>query len=503
MYVRQKKNKSGVISVQVIDKSSGKYKVKQTIGSSADPDEIDRLVSQARQWIEEYTGELKLDFEGLKSRAESFLDNISEINICGSALLLGKLFDEIGFNKIASPLFKPLVLARIENPVSKLRTTDYWYKYYNSDVDISSIYRYMDKLHKLEREHIQQISFEHTQRILGAAIQMVFYDVTTIYFETDQEDELRKTGFSKEGKHQHPQIVLGLLVSTGGYPLAYDIFKGNQYEGATMLPVIDAFKEKYGFKQVTIVADSGLINASNIQQLDNKGYSYILGARLKSQPASIKEKVLSLQLIDGQSATIKKDENTTLVVHYSAKRAKKDLHNRQRGLRRLQEAMKSRKLTKSSINNRGYNKYLKLKGELEVEIDMEKYAMDAKWDGLKGYQTNTKLAARDIIENYGQLWKIEKAFRISKTDLKIRPIFHRLERRIESHICLSFVAYKVYKELERQLDEKQVDMSPEKAIDIAKTIYKVRVKVSLNQYIDKVVLLKEEQRFLMNIFGLN
>jgi transposase len=143
------------------------------------------------------------------------------------------------------------------------------------------IYRYLDRLHKHEKEAIQGISYQHTQKILGGEIKIVFYDVTTIYFEAEREDDLRKNGFSKDGKHQNPQIVLGLLVSDGGYPLAYDIFEGNKYEGETMLPIIDSFKERYGFEQLTIVADAGLINHQNIEELSQRSYPYILGARIK------------------------------------------------------------------------------------------------------------------------------------------------------------------------------------------------------------------------------
>src|SRR5690606_38893523 len=115
---------------------------------------------------------------------------------------------------------------------------------------------------------------------------------------------------------------------------------------------------------------------------------------------------------------------------YSDKRAKKDGHNRERGLQKLEKKVKSGKLTKSSINNRGYNKYLKIDGDVKISIDRTRYEADASWDGLKGYLTNTTLSKDEVIENYSHLWKIEKAFRISKHDLKIRPIYHRLQRRI-------------------------------------------------------------------------
>ena len=502
MFVRKKKNKSGIISVQVIDKSTGKYRVRKTIGSSADLEEVAHLVHKANKWIEAYKGELKLDLNGLKRQTTAVLDNISQVTVCGTELLLGKIFDEIGFNQITSPLFKPLVLSRIENPSSKLKTTDYWLKYYDQQVDVVNIYRYLDKLHDEQREKIQKISFDHTQKILGGTIRMVFYDVTTIYFEAEKEDDLRKTGFSKDGKHQHPQIVLGLLVSRGGYPLAYDVFEGNKYEGETMLPIIDSFKEKYGFEQVTVVADAGLLSHKNIEELERKSYHYILGARIKNEKEHIKKQILSLMLENGQCTSIKKSDGSTLVISYSQSRANKDQHNRERGLKRLEKLLANGKLTKSSLNNRGYNKYLKMEGDIKVCIDKAKLDLDKQWDGLKGYQTNTELTASETIENYQHLWRIEKAFRISKHDLKIRPIYHRLEKRIASHICLSFVAYKVYKELERQLEEKKAGISTEQAIDIAKTIYKIKVDLNINDHMEKILLIKEEQRWLADLFDL-
>jgi transposase len=163
--------------------------------------------------------------------AQQVLDQVTEITISGVGLLLGRIFDQIGFNQIDSYLFKPLVLSRLESPSSKLKTTDYLAKYYALQIDVESIYRYMDTLYNTQKEAVQQISYQHTKQILGDEIRMVFYDVTTLYFEIEKEDTLRKTGFSKDGKHQNPQIVLGLLVSANAYPLAYDIFEGNKYEG--------------------------------------------------------------------------------------------------------------------------------------------------------------------------------------------------------------------------------------------------------------------------------
>jgi len=494
MFVRKKNNK--------IDKSSGAYKLVRTIGSSSDKCEIERMVLEGKQWILQQTKAIEIDFANYKEQVEQVLDGIEQLTLVGGELLLGAVFDQIGFNAIKDELFRVLVLSRLLYPASKLKTTDWLSKYQYTDIDVERIYRYLDKLNNTQKEAIQQISFNHTLQVLGGFIQMVFYDVTTIYFEAESEDELRKTGFSKDGKHRNPQIVLGLLVSTGGYPLAYEIFEGNKFEGHTMLPVIEQFKEKYKVEKLAVVADAGLLSKDNVTQLQQRGYEYILGAKIKTESEQIKEKILQLDLKSGTTTVIDKDEHTRLIISYSDARARKDAYNRQRGIEKLNKQIQSGKLTKAQINNRGYNKFLEMEGSVHIELNQDKIEADKKWDGLKGYLTNTSLSNDEVLDNYKHLWRIEKAFRVQKTDLKIRPIYHRLQRRIEAHICISFVAYKVYKELERQLIEKQSSLSPEKVIDIAKTIFAIKIihPISKDVYF-KTLIITDEQRLLAKQFG--
>lgn len=500
MFVRKKRNKSGVISIQVIDKSSGKYKLIKTIGSSDNGAEVARLYQEGMDYVKHFQGQQTINFfdQDFKKTVKQSIKNIA---IEGVNLLLGKIYTDIGFDQVNNELLRPLVLIRLSHPASKLKTSKHLKRYFSIDIKEDRIYRYLDTLYKDHKEELQQISFNHTKKVLGGIISVVFYDVTTIYFQIDDEDELRKRGFSKEGRHQNPQIVLGLLVGINGYPLAYEIHQGNKFEGHTMLPIIDAFKEKYDLNKLVVIADSGLLSTTNVEELQEKGYEFILGARIKNETKSVKDKILSLQLEDKSSEFINKGDGLKLVVGYTESRAKKDRHNRERGLQKLEQKIKSGKLTKSSINNRGYNKYLKLEGDVNISIDHVKYNQDASWDGLKGYLTNTDLGKEDIINNYGQLWKIENAFRVSKHDLKIRPIYHRLQQRIEAHITINFVAYKVYKELERQLKEKQAVFGCEHAIDIAKTIYAVEIEnPSTGEVFKETLLLNDEQIQLAELF---
>lgn len=500
MFVRQLKHKNGKVYVQVVDKSTGRYRVIKSFGSPSKRSTIEELTKKANQWIKAESGLIEIDFDDEFTTYNNLLNNITSHKLAGIDLVLGRIFDEIGFNQIEDPLFKDLVLYRLVYPKSKLKTTEYLYRYEQKEYSEDEIYRYLDKLNDTQKESVQNISYKHTKSILGGDVNIVFYDVTTVYFEIDKEDELRKTGFSKEGKHQNPQIVLGLLVSKNGYPLAYDIFEGNQFEGYTMLPIIDSFRSKYDLKQLVVVADSGLLSAKNIEELQSKNYEFILGARIKNESKAIQEKILSMNLKSGESKIIKKGD-LKLMITYSDIRARKDKYNREKGLRKLEKRVRTGKLTKTNINNRGYNKYLKFEGEIKVIIDKEKFEQDEKWDGLKGYLTNAKMRTETILENYNHLWRIEKAFRISKTDLKIRPIFHRKQKRIEAHICLNFVAYKVYKELERQLKEKKSELSPEKVIEILQSIYQIEILTPMTkQIIKKTILLNYEHNQLNELF---
>jgi transposase len=499
MFVRKKPNKSGLTSIQIIDKSRGRYKVVKTVGSSKDPDEIERLFNQAKRQAQRMMGLQEIDFTDHRKTFEHVLSSVISHRLVGIKYVLGKIFDDIGFNQINDVLFKDLVLYRLVYPKSKLKTTEFLYRYEQKSYSEDQIYRFMDRLQSRYKEIVQNISFNHTLKVLDEGIHAVFYDVTTIYFEIERDDELRKNGFSKDGKHKHPQIILGLLVSRDAYPLAYDIFEGNKYEGDTFLPILETFRARYDFRKLTVVADAGLLSNANVAELIEKGYEFILGARIKNESKAVKESILKLNFSKNKQQVIRKD-GLNLIITHSEERAKKDRYNRQKGLEKLEKLLRSGKLTKSSINNKGYNKFLKMEGEVKLAVDNEKVSLDEKWDGLKGYLTNSTMPMEEVLENYRHLWQIEKAFRIAKNELKIRPIFHHKKERIEAHICLNFTAYKVYKELARILKEHKSSLSPERVIEIIQNIHEITVITPNQEILKKTIILTEEQKLVQNIF---
>tara|TARA_R110002033_G_scaffold170474_1_gene213108 strand:- start:30 stop:1577 length:1548 start_codon:yes stop_codon:yes gene_type:complete len=506
MFVRKLKNRSGSTSVQVIQKISGKYKVHKTIGSATTQQDIKNLVMLGRQETDRVMAQPELFCSERDLAVEQALSTISnaDVRTVGPELVFGKIYDSIGFDQINEELFRHLVIARLAFPLSKLKTAEYLYRYQGIEISVDTIYRFLDKLNDKLKPEVGQIAFDHTLKVLDGNISVVFYDLTTLYFEASDEDDLRKTGFSKDGKHENPQIFIGLLVGLGGYAIGYDIFEGNIYEGHTLIPFIKKISTKFNLNKPVIIADAGLLSNNNIKALDSMEYEYIIGGRLKNEPEAIKSKILEHTYTDGTIKSYGKKDRIRLIVHYSKNRATKDAYNRKRALKRLEKKVKAGKLTKSSINNKGYNKYLKLTGEVSIEIDYEKYNSDNKWDGLKGYVTNTKLTDQQVLDNYKNLWHIEKAFRMSKTDLRIRPIYHRLKGRIEAHICLSFTAYCIYKELERVLYQEKSTLSLKKAAELTHNIYQITCVLPESKHTKSILLdMDENQRELCKIINEN
>jgi predicted nucleic-acid-binding protein len=208
MFLRKLKNRSGSTSIQIISKASGKYRVLKTIGCGYSEQEIEKLKYIAKQEIERLSNQPKLFVSENDTIVEQVFSSLSNASIktVGPELVFGTIYDNIGFGVIKEDLFRHLVIARLAFPLSKLKTIDYLYRFQGVILDIDSIYRFLDKLNNKLKDEVEQIVFRHTQNVLMGDISVVFYDMTTLYFEASDEDDLRKTGFNKDGKYQNPQI---------------------------------------------------------------------------------------------------------------------------------------------------------------------------------------------------------------------------------------------------------------------------------------------------------
>ena len=268
-----------------------------------------------------------------------------------------------------------------------------------------------------------------------------------------------------------------------------------------MPPIIEDFVHRFNLSDFVVVADSGLMTKTNLSLLETAGYKYIIGARIKNESDEIKEWILSLEKQDGYFHELGKLPKTRLIIGYSESRAKKDKYNRTKGVKRLQTAYKSGTITKENINKRGYNKFLEISDNVQVIINQEKIKDDEKWDGLKGYLTNTDLCANEVCKQYNELWVIERAYRVTKGTLELRPMFHFTPKRIEAHVCICFVAYKVYKELERILKSSGINLSVDKILNIAKTITTLKIKLPISgETLTKTMLITAKHKSISKLF---
>ena len=256
MFVKRKPNRSGSTTVVVAEKEKGATKYLKTIGTSSNPTDIAEYVREGEEYVASRRAAMcpELDFEGAREQSaeaelkatEEFLSRIENVIHDAPKRILDRVFDAVGFHAVDDDIFRSLVIARLSFPSSKRATVEYLKSHFDEDYDLHKIYRYLDSLNDTKREEIQAISVRHTMEVHGGKIGVLFYDVTTLYFDSDKPDKLREPGYSKDGKHSNPQNVLGLLVSGDGCPLAYSIHEGSKYEGHTMLPVVTDFVEKYG-----------------------------------------------------------------------------------------------------------------------------------------------------------------------------------------------------------------------------------------------------------------
>ena len=444
MYVQCKPNKSGSISVYVMGEENGTVRLIKNFGVAYTKEELQVLQAEADRYTKDPSGAqlelFKTDRDQEVTDFFSVLKN-SQLQVIGPELIYGALYNRIGYNQIDNDMFRHLVITRLFKPGSKLKTIEYLGRYLGVHYRIDRIYRCLDNVCYREgrkskkpdiKTQVDQITFEYTRKVLGGQISVVFYDMTTLYFEASDEDDMRIPGFSKDGKNTHPQIFLGLLVAAGGNPIGYEVFKGNIYEGHTLIPVLEKLSAKFGLGRPIVIADSGLLNKNNVVALQENGYEYILGAKLKNEGEAIQKAILSRNLNYGEVAIFERDAVTRLVVSRTENRAKKDAYNRKRKIKKMQKKIGNGKVTKDVLKFPASGKGVVLEGNATMRIDWEALEAESAWDGIKGYITNSSLPAKEVIANYGQLWFIERSFRMNKTDLRIRPMYHRLKERLNN-----------------------------------------------------------------------
>lgn len=394
--------------------------------------------------------------------------------------IYGSLFDELGYNNVIKnparnkssvKIFRDIVLARIANPSSKRASVDLLEEDFGISIDLNRIYQMMDKLDDVAINKLNDLAYENTAKLFRGKIDVIFFDCTTLYFEAFEEDEFRKMGYSKDLKFNQPQVLLALMVTKEGLPIGYKAFEGSTYEGHTLIPVLKELKKKHTLDKVVFVADAGMLNEPNISELEAEGIEYIVGMRIKNVT-----KTLQGQILDHNNyktiKSVKNDEykigefeynGRRLIVKYSAKRARKDARDRKKAIDKLKKKLSKKKNPKEYMSNYGNRKYLRVEGAVKIALNEEKIEQASRWDGLHGVLSNAKnLEEQEILRQYNHLWEVENAFRITKHDLKVRPVFHWKPRRVKAHIAISFISYTLVKHLEYRVKLQHRKMSPEK-----------------------------------------
>jgi transposase len=327
-------------------------------------------------------------------------------------------------------------------------------------------------------EKIKNKIFQSSMSLLDYEVDVLFFDVTTLYFESFSPDDLRAFGFSKDCKFKETQIVLALVTNNRGVPLTYEIFPGNQSEGKTLIEVVKKIKTNYNIKNVVMVADRAMFSEANLSFLEAEGIHYIVAAKLKTMKRSVQGEFLNESAcpFDGWVKDIAV-ENRRLIVSYSTDRAKKDYKQRIRLVDRLMKKARDGKIPlKELINNNGTKKYILVSGEKAV-INETKVFLDGQWDGIHGVITNyksTEKTPQEILERYRGLWKIEEVFRINKHDLKMRPIYHWKPERIRAHILICFMAYVMLNTAKLILEKNSIRLS---VADIRKEVAKRQASI--------------------------
>lgn len=509
MFVATAKKKDGMTSVRLVHsfREAGKVKKKiiKTVGQAKDAEGIKQLKSLAfelKKKLEKTGASVPFSF----GPPLSYVRGKKSIND-GVRDVLGAFYSYLSFDHLISKtkkdrqwneMLKSLVLIRFLEPSSKLRSIQLIQDRFQKFFSHNQILRMMDHLSKNE-EKIKKI-FCDIARKKSRSLELLLFDVTTLYFENVTETDLKHFGFSKDNKLNEVQVVLALLTDGHGWPLTYEIFPGNTAETKTLVNVLNKLKLRHGLSRFRLTADRGMYSKKNLTYFEGrKGYEYIVACPLKKLPKKVKERVwdkANYRVIDEQRSFFKfSHEGRQFFVGHCWKRAKHDRYKREKlieKIRKMEDGKGEIPANKLS-GQKGFSRYLeKVKGF--VRVNESRIEEEEKWDGLFGVCSNVKtLTEKELFSSYKRLWKIEESFRINKHTLKMRPIYHQRSHRIRAHILICFLSYALLRWTEMELKAKGLAYSVQELIDILSGIesWQVEDKRAGQKYVIPKELSKE------------
>lgn len=483
---------SGKKAVQVVSKHVGKVTVHKHIGTFANDSEKAKLLKKAEEFIAQSTGQ------------SSLLDLLNSIKLSEIAItqsrpmlayqLLSAVYDKLGFNSYPDSLIKDLVIARIYSPASKRETQEILSDLFGKSYTLKTVYRHLKKgIEKGLKESFQKALIDFAKNDLNDSLKLVFYDVTTLYFDSALKEGLKNFGFSKDHRPLDTQIVIGLVVNKDGFPLYFEVFQGNTFEGHTFLPVVKGILRLLGSAEFVVIADSAMISQTNIDKLIEANIGFVVGARIANLSMNLINSISSKLNAENGKTTIVTYRGQRLICEYSAKRAAKDKSERLKQIAKAEGAIAA----PAKVTNRF--RFVKAKGQ-KISLNHDLIAKAEKLEGIKGYLTNTQLPEQTIIDRYHDLWRIENSFRLTKSDLEARPIFHRLEETIKAHLVIVFAGLAICKYIEIM-----ANMSIRKVLKLAEKILThkvINLKTGETAYIETTMedpVLKEKINFLKSL----
>lgn len=443
--VREVKTASGKIAIQVFQLFQRKRTNIKHFGSAGTEEELINLKQQAHNFINQDQHFSTPLFEV----KDPYFKNYKYLGFSYKYAyeFLEKVFNKFNLQNHCPDLWKDLIISQILEPSSKRQNLNNLEYFLGIKYNLNSLYRQLKKFDENLKQKIESEIILVAKKEYEFDFSFVLYDVTTLYFESFKNDEFKLPGFSKDNKHNQPQIVIGLMVTKQGFPVHYEVFKGNTFEGNTFIPTILEFKKEHKIQEITVVADSAMLSKQNLEKLVENKINYIISARL----ANLKQE--QINLIDKNvprihQATFKLNE---LVVEYSQDRYKKDLKEMEKGLEKAKkyEGKQTTKITKLKFLQNENTTY---------SINQDLLSKTKQLLGLKGYVTNLNLPDKEIVDYYHNLFRVEHAFRIAKSDLEIRPVYLQKENTIKNHILLCFIclAFSVYLEIKNKTSIKQI-----------------------------------------------
>jgi hypothetical protein len=430
-FIRKVRTASGAIAVQIARKEHGRITQIDHIGSAHSESELETLLALAGQRLR--GDQLSLFAEPVSPLKISLKQSVSSVLL----QVLSEQYNLLGFNQLKDEIFAYLCIARIVEPTSKLDSLRVLSELGVSRLDRNQLYRCLGQvIPQNYRGIVTDQCFAHA---VAKGISLILYDVTTLYFETPEEDNYRKSGMSKE-RRLEPQILIGLLVDQSGFPLGLHSFEGNIAETNTILPVLEAFKEQHNLHDITVVADASMLSSKNLKALTKAGYTYIVGSRMHKIPYDIAEYQKTQGLTDNQIITTPIEGSQRVIYQYREKRAKLDIRNIEKQITKAEKIISGKITVHKAKFLSAKTKEKKLNQTL---IDKAKALV-----GVKGYVTNLNLPDEQVITAYHQLWHVEQSFRMSKSDLKARPIFLYKRDSIEAHLTIVLAALAMGKMIE-------------------------------------------------------